>query len=337
VSISKKEYQVRDLVIDDEYGIIDSNATIEECAKRMKELRVPDLVVVEEKSNKILGVVADLDIVQNVVAEGTDPKTATVLSTMYKITPVTLDTPVAEAFTRMRDLEVNVVPVVDKEKLIGVCTIQDCWSYIPDVSEDEIGLIPVSDPKNAEFWFTSVCSILAFVLGILLPLAGIFGYFSANQADIKDLFGLAEVRGGSVAFFLFDARGSEFYVPLTDLIVRNGAIWVLIEICSFLVLIIGIIGLFSLIYTSFSDARNIQTGQIVRTVIPWLVIVFMVLEWILFAIGFGIAGVLVNVMVDGIGLLISIVSMLLILIAINRNYLFRQKVISKSTTNEVSA
>ena len=132
MALSKKEFFVRDLIINDEYGIIDSKATIEEAAKKMKELAVPDLVVVEGEAQKVLGVIADFDIVQNVVAEGKDSKSEKVISTMYKITPVNLNTPVSEAFARMRDLQVNVVPVVEDEKLIGVCTIQDCWSYIPD-------------------------------------------------------------------------------------------------------------------------------------------------------------------------------------------------------------
>ena len=115
-----KEYFVKDLVINDEYGTIDSNATIQDAAKKMKELGVPDLVVVEGDTQKVLGVIGDFDIVQNAVAEGRDVKTEKVISTMYTITPVNLDTPVTDAFTRMRDLNVNVVPVVENEKLVGV-------------------------------------------------------------------------------------------------------------------------------------------------------------------------------------------------------------------------
>ena len=47
-----KEYFVRDLVIDDEYGIIDSNATIQDAAKKMKEIGIPDLVVVEGENQR---------------------------------------------------------------------------------------------------------------------------------------------------------------------------------------------------------------------------------------------------------------------------------------------
>ncbi|MFW9819790.1 MAG: CBS domain-containing protein, partial [Candidatus Thorarchaeota archaeon] len=65
-----KEYFVKDLIIDDEYGIIESNATIQEAAQKMKELGVPDLVVIDGENQEVLGVIADFDIVQNTVAEG---------------------------------------------------------------------------------------------------------------------------------------------------------------------------------------------------------------------------------------------------------------------------
>ncbi|MHA1625648.1 MAG: CBS domain-containing protein, partial [Promethearchaeota archaeon] len=122
MGLSSKNYFVKDLIIDDEYGIIDSTASIQDAAKKMKELGVPDLVVMENKTEKILGVIADFDIIQNIVAEGIDPKTANITSAMYKIQPVSLDTPVTEAFTRMQGLNVNIVPVLSDNKLIGVCT-----------------------------------------------------------------------------------------------------------------------------------------------------------------------------------------------------------------------
>ncbi|MFX1447401.1 MAG: cyclic nucleotide-binding/CBS domain-containing protein, partial [Promethearchaeota archaeon] len=249
IGLSKKEYFVKDLVIDDEYGVIESNASIQDAAKKMKELGVPDLVVVEGEEKKVLGVIADFDIVQNIVAEGKDSKGTKVITTMYKIEPVSLESPVTEAFNRMRDLQVNVVPVVEDGKLIGVSTIQDCWSYIPDENIDEIGLIPVSNTKNAEFWLASVCSILAFVLGVILPLVGISGFFRGNQVDLLSLFGTAEIRGGSVLFSFFEARGNDFIVSFVNLIDLNGGIWLVIVIISVLILIFGILGLISIIFT----------------------------------------------------------------------------------------
>lgn len=335
MALTKKEFSVRDLVINDEYGTIDSKSTIQAAAKKMKELGVPDLVVVEGEAQKVLGVIADFDIVQNVVAEGSDANTEKVLSTMYKITPVTLDTLVTEAFTRMRNLNVNVVPVIENEKLIGVCTIQDCWSFIPDQNVDEIGLIPVRNTRVAEFWFASVCAILAFTLGILLPLAGIFGYFTGNQIDLMSLLGIGPGTG-KITFHLFEARGVDIIVPFLDLFTKHGAIWLVIDIFSILMLISGLIGLFSIIYTSFSDTRSLQTGWVIRTVIPGLAVFFMAFEWILFGIAFATATPSPDISIDSIGLAMSIFSMVLLLLAINRDYIFREKEIPKVAASEVS-
>ncbi|MFX1587536.1 MAG: CBS domain-containing protein [Promethearchaeota archaeon] len=336
MGLSSKEYFVRDLVIDDEYGIIDSNATVQEAAKKMKELGVPDLVVVEKDTEKVLGVIADFDIVQNVVSEGKDVKSEKVLSTLYKIEPVNLNTPVSEAFNRMRDLRVNVIPVVENGKLVGVCSIQDCWSYIPDVIVDEVGLIPVSNTRVAEFWFASASSLTAFVLGIILPLAGVLGFFIANQEDIMSLLGLADVRGGSLFFYLFEAHGTDFFVPILNLASKSGGIWIAIVIFGILTLIFGFLGLFSIIYSSFANVKNIKTGFAIRFLIPSLTVVFLVILWILFGIGFATAAQPVTISVDPLGLTLSIISMLLFIAAINRDYVFRQKETISPEESEVS-
>lgn len=325
MGLSRKEYFIKDLVIDDEYGEIKSDATIQDAAKKMKELSVPDLVVVDKDTHKVLGVIADFDIVQNLVAEGTDCTAVGVLDAMYTIKPVNLETPVVDAFTRMRDLNANVIPVVDNGNLVGVASIQDCWSFIPDQDVDEIGFIPVRDTRTAEFWFASVASILAFVLAIILPLAGAYGFFTGQQSELLSLFGTAEVRAGPVVFNFFEARGIDFLIPFTNLANRNGPIWIVIIIFSILVLVFGILGLFSIIFSSYSDIRKYQTGILVDFILPILTVVCLSIEWILFAIAFATAVPTPNVQVDAIGLTMSIISMILIIAAIYRDYFFRQK------------
>jgi CBS domain-containing protein len=326
--MSKREFYIKDLVIDDEYGVIKSDLSIQDAAKKMKELGVPDLVVTDESDN-VIGVLADFDIVQDIVAEGKSLDSK-VTEAVVSITPVSLETKVTDAFKQMQDLEVNVVPVLDKNgKLLGVATIQDCWSFIPDQDVDDIGLIPVSDPNNAEFWLSSVCAILAFLLGIMLPLTGAVGFFSL-PTSFTDLFGVAIIGGESVSFYLFDARGFDFIVTFLTLMSRN-PVWALMIINGFLLIISGVLGLFSLIYASYSDLRNVKIGNVVR-LLPWLTVVFMVLEWLFYLIAFGTA--LPDVTVDAGGLVLSIFSMILIIVAINREYIFRQ---TASPTEEVSA
>jgi len=329
MGLSTKEYFVKDLVIDDEYDTITNKATVEDAAKKMKQLGIPDLVVVEEGTERVLGVIGDFDIVQNTIAEGLDPKSTNVISAMYKISPVSLETPVTEAFTRMRDLQVNVVPVIDNGKLIGVCSIQDCWSFIPDENVDEIGLIPVANTKLAEFIFTAICSILAIVLGIFLPFGGVYGFFTANQIDLSSLFGIAFVFEGNVTFHLFEARGIDYFITFIDLFSRNGGIWLAINIFSILILIFGILSLFSLIYASYSGEKYTLTQLLLRNIIPILLIVFIVFEWILFGIAFASSGLSTAVIPDALGLSMSIVSMILIILAINHDRVFRQKISSK--------
>jgi len=335
LGLSGKEFFVRDLVIDDQYGVVKSTATVQDAAKKMKELGVPDLVVVEEGTEKILGVIADFDIVQNVVAKGTDCTNAKVISTMYTIDPVNLDTPVSVAFTRMQNLRVNIVPVVQNGKLVGVASIQDCWSYIPDVIPDERGLIPVSNTRVAEFWFASIAAVTAFILGIVFPLAGVFGFFIADQADVMTLLGLADVRGGLLFFYLFEAHGTDFFVPILSLIEQGGVIWGAIIAISTLLLIFGIVGLLALIYTSFADTKNIRTGRMIRFFLPSIVVLLLVLEWIFFAIAFASASLPVVANVDPIGLTMSIIAMVLIIFAINRDYIFREKGLVESQEAEV--
>ncbi|TFF94864.1 MAG: CBS domain-containing protein [Promethearchaeota archaeon] len=334
MGLSKKEFFIKDLIIDDDYGIISSEATVKEAAKEMKQLGIPDLVVIEKETDKILGVIGDFDIIQNVVAEGLDPNNAKVVDSMYIITPVTLETPVEEAFKRMRDLQVNIVPVVKDHKLIGVCTIQDCWSYIPDQIVDEVGLIPVKNTKIVEFWFASVASILALLLGVILPMAGIFSFFDANQSDVLNFLGIADIRGGIVTFHFFEARGTDFLISITDIIARHGVIWILLLICSIFVLIFGIIGMFSIIYNSFIDTRYIQSGKLIKYFIPGLFIVFLSLEWILYALALGFAEPSISFTIDGLGLTMSIISMIFMLLAIFRDYIFRENEISKKGISE---
>jgi hypothetical protein len=282
-------------------------------------------------------VIADFDIIQNIIAEGKDPKTLTVDKAMYAITPVSLDTPVKEAFERMRDLQVNVVPVVKDGRLLGVCTIQDCWSYIPDENVDTIGLIPVKNTKLFEFWFSSVFSVIALILGIILPLAGVYGFFMAEQSDLLSLFGTSELIGGNVIFHLFQARGIHFFYSYLDLVQANGVVWLLIFINSFLLLIFGIIAMISILYASFSDMKNIQTSKYIRIVFPALYLVFIILEWILQFIALSSAFPPFPFNIDVLGLVMSIISMILIFLAINREYLFKDVKFSSSKYSEVSS
>ncbi len=324
MSNKKPDYYVKDLVIDDEYGVIDSDATVVQAAQKMKELAIPDLVVIDKETKKVLGVIADFDIVQNLVAEGKDATSEKVTAAMYTIEPVTTETNVIDAFERMRDLHVNVVPVVEKDKLLGVVTIQDVWSYIPDENVDEIGLIPVENPKNAEFWFASVCATLALLLGFVLPLVGVVGFFNGVPQNIAN--------GRVLHFFLLDAHGANYYISYMDVAGRY-RFWIVVIIWSIITLITGVLGFFAIVYASFSDFQHIRTKPFVRTILPLTMIVSLVIEWILLAIGMSVMAVSGTIYVNILGLIFSILAIGLIILALFRDNVFRQSV-SNTTSVE---
>ncbi len=62
----------------------------------------------------------------------------------------------------------------------------------------------------------------------------------------------------------------------------------------------------------------------------------MVLEWVLLGIAFATAVPSTNVVPNAIGLTMSIISMVLIIAAIYRDYIFRGKDASQSIKNEVA-
>jgi hypothetical protein len=134
-------------------------------------------------------------------------------------------------------------------------------------------------------------------------------------------------------FTLFDVRGPGILMPFYSL---RDPIWIVIDIFSILMLVSSIIGLFSIIYTSFSDTRNLETGWILKTVIPGIAVFFMVFEWILFSIAFVVTTQPI-IAIDTVGLIMSILSMVLFILAINRDYIFRGTESPESKTGEVSA
>ncbi len=122
--------RVAALTIDDEYDTIEASSTVLDAAIKMKNVNIPDLVVVD--GEKVLGIITDYDIATRIVAEEKDPKTTPVTEAMYTIPTVTLKTSVVEALRILQDHSAPIVPVLHNEKLKGVVSVQDCWSVIPE-------------------------------------------------------------------------------------------------------------------------------------------------------------------------------------------------------------
>jgi CBS domain-containing protein len=115
---------------------IGENDTIEQAAKRMKELDVGAMPICGE-DDRLKGMITDRDIVTKVLAEGRDPST-TKAGELGEGKPVTIgaDDSVGLALETMADKKVRRLPVIDGHELIGIVSQGD---LAQNVEDDDIG------------------------------------------------------------------------------------------------------------------------------------------------------------------------------------------------------
>jgi len=123
------------------------NTTIRDVAKVMANHRVGCLVVMEE--NKIVGIITELDIIWKVVAGDLDPKTTMVQEIMSKkVVTVQADQTLEEASHLMIENEIKKLPVLEKDKLVGIITATDLISVQPKMIETLANLLLFEEKKS---------------------------------------------------------------------------------------------------------------------------------------------------------------------------------------------
>ena len=127
--------------------VTDPNTTIRDVAKVMSNHRVGCLVVLEEK--KIVGMITELDIIWKVVANDKDPNTTTVADIMTKeVVTVQADQTLEEASALMVEHEIKKLPVLEKDKLVGIITATDLISVQPKMIETLANLLLFEEKKS---------------------------------------------------------------------------------------------------------------------------------------------------------------------------------------------
>jgi CBS domain-containing protein len=112
--------------------IINPNASLLECAKKMVGKKVGSLVLVEK--NELKGFIAQEDILwalvkkskedlKNIKAKDISPK---------KIATIKPESTIREVIKRMKRLKFNRLPVVKGKELVGIITIKDILSFNPE-------------------------------------------------------------------------------------------------------------------------------------------------------------------------------------------------------------
>ncbi len=115
---------------------IGENETLEEAARKMKDLDVGSLPICGE-DNRLKGVLTDRDIVVKCLAGGSDPREVKA-GELAEGKPATIgaDDSIEEAIKTMADHQVRRLPVIDGHDLVGMLSQADIARNYP---EDRVG------------------------------------------------------------------------------------------------------------------------------------------------------------------------------------------------------
>ena len=111
--------QVRDAMVP-EPGALDASVTAREAGERLSDAAVRAVLVCDAEG-KLVGVITRKTLVEKVVAAGRDPS-STLLGEIAEPPLFTLDaaTDLDEAFRTLEDQDLERVPVVEDERLVGI-------------------------------------------------------------------------------------------------------------------------------------------------------------------------------------------------------------------------
>ena len=108
--------------------------TIDECSKLMLKQHVGSLLIMEK--GKLVGILAEQDIVRKVVASDLDPKKTKIKDIMVSdLITIDPDSDIYEAIVIMRDSNIRHLPVMHGKEMIGYLTIKDILKIEPQLFE----------------------------------------------------------------------------------------------------------------------------------------------------------------------------------------------------------
>ena len=125
--------------------IAESNASIQEIAKLMREYHVGNVVIVEEQQGLRfpIGILTDRDIIIELVAKGADLTSVTagdVMST--EIFNANEEDDMIDTIKQMRSRGIRRMPVVDKQgALVGIVALDDLLDLLAEQLKDLADLI----------------------------------------------------------------------------------------------------------------------------------------------------------------------------------------------------
>jgi CBS domain-containing protein len=124
---------VKDLMVSP-VKTIDYKKTVKDAGKLMKKYGKGSLIVTKNK--KPIGIITADDIVYKIVASNIKPSTVKVKDLMSSpLIAVTPDSTCADAAKKMRRNNIKRLPVVDKSRLVGIVSLDDIATTIPEFTQ----------------------------------------------------------------------------------------------------------------------------------------------------------------------------------------------------------
>lgn len=109
--------------------------TVQEAAKLMKEKSIGSLLI--RKEHEILGIVTEMDIVQKVVANGSDPSRTPVERIMSSpLLTIEPDKSVVDASDIMDQHRVRHLGVTEGDQIVGILSVRDLLHPLYIVEEE---------------------------------------------------------------------------------------------------------------------------------------------------------------------------------------------------------
>lgn len=113
--------------------VINPEATLLECAKRMVQKKTGSLLLVNSK--KLIGIISTSDILWALVKQSKEElsKIRAIDISPRKIAVIRPSATLDEAIKKMKDSKFERLPVVENNELVGIITIRDILSFNPEV------------------------------------------------------------------------------------------------------------------------------------------------------------------------------------------------------------
>jgi CBS domain-containing protein len=123
------EERVSSIMTKDVIHTIGPNVSIEEAARRMKQVQRGCLIVVDK--GEPVGIITERDFVQKVIAERLEPKETLVAQVMsYPIVSVEPNALLTDAAIIMSKNKIRRLPVIEDTELVGILTVTDFAKHL---------------------------------------------------------------------------------------------------------------------------------------------------------------------------------------------------------------